>query len=258
MDLGVFEARMDNYSVAEPLFRRAETVTEGAFPLLESQCALSLGALCQRMAHPDEAEKFYTRAGELLARRLGAEHPEVFICQYYLATVCDAKGDYAKAEQLLKGCASYFSNPPPRFKTRKLDPTFYNDQVYRGPFQPNYVYAADSLNRLARIYQRQNRAADAEACLTESLKLADANLPKGDPEIQAALDRLVGYQLAQRNYPGAETVLVEFLKSREKVLGTDHGMILRANETLASVYEMENKHSEAEALRKRIREMPRK
>lgn len=248
-DLGVLYARTGHYADAEPLMRRAVAIRKGDPHFeLEAGCNLLLGFVCGKLGEYQDAEKAYLRAEEVLSRKLRPDHPAVLHCTFQRALLYTDQGDFGKAEPLLKKCVNMFQHPASRMTMRQTDPALHGVQVFWGTFKPDYASALEGLSRLASIYTSENRTADAESCLKDSLNLVDEYAAKDDPHLLATLDELSKFYVTTSNYPAAEPLMNRLTSIEKKKYGATNKSTLSAETALANLYTKENKNADASAL----------
>ena len=171
-----------------------------------------------------EAEPRYTRALEIRARQLGADHPDVATSLNNLAGLYRAQGRYAEAE--------------PRY-TRALE-------IYERQLGADHPAVATSLNNLAALYQAQGRYAEAEPRYTRALEIRARQLGADHPDVASSLNNLAGLYYAQGRYAEAEPLFTRALEIYERQLGADHPAVATSLNNLAGLYEAQGRYAEAE------------
>jgi CHAT domain-containing protein/Flp pilus assembly protein TadD len=118
-----------------------------------------------------------------------------------------------------------------------------------GPNQPNVV--AIVLNRLAMLYAKDGRYADAETFYQRSLTLRAKARGPFHPDVATVLNNLAALYLAQGRYADAESPLKRSLAIREKALGPAHLNVAATLNNLAELYRLQGRYTDAEPLIKR-------
>jgi tetratricopeptide (TPR) repeat protein len=254
-ELGDFYTRVNRFAEAEPLLQRAATIRRGdPSPLVEANVNFLLGYACIQLRHYDDAEKALLRARELFSRKSGSDSPPAAQCMYYLGVVYDDKGDYTKAEPMLKRSASLFEHPATRLKMHNNNDPAANagSDVWISKYRPDYIYAIEAQARLGAVYSTQDQKAQAETCFKTAIKLLDERLAKSDPLASGALSQITAVLLARTNYAGAEPFLQRAVALAEKTQGPDQPATLNAKSSLAAAYMYEGKYDEAETTYKQL------
>jgi tetratricopeptide (TPR) repeat protein len=118
----------------------------------------------------------------------------------------------------------------------------------------NDFYLALSMSRIADVYQRQKKFAEAESLFKQSLALAEKAKGPGKNVVLMSLNSLGTLYLAQNNLPKAETHLkrvIEMLDGATSSDLTSERYLPTAMDNLAVVYRSQKKFGQAEALYKR-------
>lgn len=249
VDLANVEVDTKNLAAAEPLLREAAEIRhDDPDPVLEARCLYEFALVSEELGHYDDVAKSFQRAEELFSRKLGPNHPMAVLCAFRRGTVYFKQGDYAQAEPLLKHSFNLFRNPATRISLRNADPAVYGLRLYRTIRRPNYAYALEAASLLSVIYIHENRPAEAESSLKDSLKLVDEYAGNNDPAIPEVLKGLSAFYFSMTNYAATDPILERLAKFQQKNLGETNEATLATQSSLARVYELEKKNTEAEAL----------
>src|SRR5262249_39182248 len=106
---------------------------------------------------------------------------------------------------------------------------------------------ARTLNRLAVIFQREGKLADADTLLRNRLPCLRARLPADDPQLAAALSQLASILLAEQKFVEAEEMAGECLAVREKRLPEDW-VTFNSRSMMGGALLGQQKYAEAEPL----------
>ncbi|GAB4468194.1 MAG: hypothetical protein OHK0037_25540 [Elainellaceae cyanobacterium] len=107
---------------------------------------------------------------------------------------------------------------------------------------------ASSLDRLATIYQKQGRYAEAEPLFRRVLQLREQHLGPAHPEVATALNNLALLYQAEGRYYEAEPLFQRALAIDEQVYDPRHLEVATDLHNLAGLYQDQGRYDEAEAL----------
>jgi tetratricopeptide (TPR) repeat protein len=145
-----------------------------------------------------EAERLLKRA--LRIARKTHSHPSLASMLHNLGVVYQARGNYAKAEPLLRRALGERERA----------------------FGPDHPEVVNSLNNLGVVYRKRHRFAQAERSLQRALVITERILDPEHPFVAASLDRLGFLYEDLHRYERAETLFSRSLAIREKAFGPDH------------------------------------
>ena len=173
--LARFYVEQHRYSDAEPLFRRFVEIREADRP-----SDSSLPHYLQELATVCEAQEKYAAAEELYRRALKLseemDRPKDFLIVRALADLarfCEARGRYSEAEDLSgRGLAIVEE----KIRRHTAEATrgwrrWSNDKNLEGLIKRARVPISEALDRLAEIYERQDKYAESEPLRRRSLDI---------------------------------------------------------------------------------------
>ena len=166
------------YSVAEPLYRRAVDMGERLLGAEHPDLAVwlnNLAGLLHSTNRLSEAEPLYRRALAIDEASYGPDHPEVAIRLNNLATLLEAKGDWSQSPDLYRRALAI-------------------DEKSYGPDHPN---VAIRLSNLADTLARTGRLPEALPLAQHAKNIRDASLPDGHPDRESIANFLQMLELAQ-------------------------------------------------------------
>jgi hypothetical protein len=142
----------------------------------------------------------------LRERLLGPEDPEVATSSDNLGILYLERGDYERAEALLKRALA--------IREKAL-----------GPEHPD---VARSLNNLATLYFRLRRLEEDEAAIKRALSILQRILPAGHPDIATVLNNLAELYEAESRFQEADAIYGQALAMRERALPPGHPEIAQS------------------------------
>jgi tetratricopeptide (TPR) repeat protein len=259
-----------DYDEAEPLYRRALAMVEGAHEpenTLVLNCLSMLAQLLRKRARFEEAEVMCRRVVEL-RNKLGGpaiDHAEAFD---NLALVLAEEEKYGEAEELFRRALAISEKevgPEHRKTGTKLcnlatmlwsqrrfgeaESLFRSalaiDEKVLGVNHPSLVFTLDGL---ANTLHNLGRYQEAEALLRRSLKLCEENLGPEHPDTAVCLNNLGSLLRAQSRFAEAEPLLRRALKVHQKKMGHDHPLTMRMASNLFVALVRSGNHVEAESM----------
>jgi tetratricopeptide (TPR) repeat protein len=120
---------------------------------------------------------------------------------------------------------------------------------------PEHRDTADSLTKLAWLYEDQGEYTKAEPLSMRALAIKERALGPEHPDTATSLDSLAKIYRDQRRYAEAEPLAQRALAIREKVLGPEHPDTATSLNNLAALYRAENDYSKANLLYQRALEI---
>jgi CHAT domain-containing protein/Tfp pilus assembly protein PilF len=224
--------RANRYAEAEPLFRRAASITEKRFGPEHLNTALSLNNLAlvyDAQRRYAEAEPLFRRVLEIREKVLGPEHPDTALSLNALAQIYNLQDHHAKAESLHRRALAI---------REKILGSDHSD-------------TAMSLNNLGEVYKRQGRYSEAEPLFRRALAIWEKVLGPEHPNTAHILNNLATVNERQGHYAKAEPFYRRTLAIREKMLGPEHPNTAYILNELANVTERQGHYAEAEPLYRR-------
>ncbi len=149
---------------AEPYYRRALAIAQGAFPPEHPRVAThlnNLALLLQATNRLGEAEPLMRRALAIDEASYGPDHPDVAIDLNNLALLLQATNRLGEAEPLMRRALAI-------------------DEASYGPDHPR---VATHLNNLARLLQATNRLGEAEPLMRRALAIDEASYGPDHPDV---------------------------------------------------------------------------
>jgi tetratricopeptide (TPR) repeat protein len=229
--LAILYQAQGRYAEAEPLYRRALTITEKSLgPGHRSVAVLNnLAELYHAQGRYAEAEVLYKRGLAINEKALGPTHSDVSNSLSNLALLYQDQGRYAEAEGLFKRSLAI-------------------SQKLGGLKHPALV---SSLNNLAVMYQAQGRYTEAEPLYRRALEINETARGLNHPEVSVSLNNLASLFRDQRRFAEAELLYKRALDITEQSLGPDDANLGATLNNLALLYRDQDRYAEAEPLLKR-------
>jgi tetratricopeptide (TPR) repeat protein/transcriptional regulator with XRE-family HTH domain len=229
---GIYLREHASYSLAEPLFQRAQAIAEKQPEPEHLQVAQSLhnlGLLYWEQGKYELAEPCYQRALRIRERTLGPHHPEVAHSLNNLGTLYWQQGKYELVEPLLQ---------------RAL-------HIREQALGPHHPEVAKSLNNLGNLYRLQGQYALAEPLLLRTLHIQEQALGPEHPQVAYPLNNLGNLYRLQGKYELAEPVQQRALHIWEQALGPQHPEVVRSLNNLGELYILQGQYELAEPLLQR-------
>jgi tetratricopeptide (TPR) repeat protein len=230
--LGLLYHTQAQYSVAEPLLRRALIVYEhlqGSEGPTVATALTNLAWLLRATNQLKEAEPLMRRALAIGEHSLGPDHPKVAIRLNNLALLLQDTNRLADAEPLM-------------YRALAIDEAVYG---------PDHPEVALDLNNLARLLHEANRLDEAELLCKRALAIDEAAYGPDHPEVALDLNNLARL-LHEANRPDeAEPLYKRALAIDEKSYGPDHPDVAGVLNNLAQLLQDTNRLAEAERLMRR-------
>ncbi len=217
---------------AEPLMRRALTITEQSYGSEHPRVAPDLNNLAKLLQDTnrlEEAEPLLRRALAITEQSYGSEHPEVAIFLNNLATLLQATNRLAEAEPLLR-------------RALTIDEASYGKE---------HPHVARDLNNLALLLQATNRLAEAEPLTRRALAIDEHSYGLEHPRVAIDLNNLAQLLQATHRLAEAEPLMRRALTITEQSYGSDHPEAARGLNNLATLLQATHRLAEAEPLMRR-------
>ncbi len=160
---------------------------------------------------------------------LGPDDPGVAKALNNLARAYELKGEYAKAESLLRRALPIWEKA-------------------LGPDHPEVAFAVDGL---ARVYFSNGDYAAAEPLFLRALAIREKALGPDHTEVATTLNNLAVLYRHKGDYAKAEPLLLRDLAITEKGLGPNHAFVAPTLTNLAVIYQMQGDDGRAEPLYQR-------
>jgi tetratricopeptide (TPR) repeat protein len=225
-------------------------------------------ALCH-LGKYEEAERFFTQT--LKAAQAWPEtNPEGFKMHPYLwrnlCRVYTARGQYAKAEELLRKSIRGYGWDVEYGVNLRYSTELAN--VYRewGKYDKAEALFDKTLNALrqikgdehfltilcmyglVRFYVDQSRFDEAETLFIEALPIARRRLREDHPVLLRFVHARALLHCKQQQYAEAESMFKEALQGRQRELGQDHPDTLESKHDLGVLYTLQARYQDAESL----------
>jgi len=230
--LGAAFTATAQHDKAEPLLRRALTITEQALGPDHADTAPSLNNLAEVLSAKGdnaEAEPLFRRGLAIYEKALGPDHPRTAESINNLAVLLSRKGDYAEAEPLLRRALAICEKA-------------------LGSGHPN---TATSLNNLSALLRSKGDYAGAEPLFRRALAIREKALGPDHPHTAISLNNLAELLRAKGDYVGAEPLSRRGLAITEKALGPDHPEAANSLNNLALLLSAKGDDTGAEPLTRR-------
>ena len=237
--LAVMHQDQGNFRVAEGYFRQASEIRRVAFG--EDHVAYAMGlnnlaSLYQEMRDFDSAQKYFTAALDLFKAKLGTDSPYYASGLKNLAVLALERGDLPQAESLIHQAIDIFK------------------KALGGQHatHPNYAIC---LREQGRIEHQKGELKSAERLLTEALTILRGSAGFDHPSYAKTQLHLGEVYLDLKNYPAAEPLLADSLKSREKMFGPQHPDVLKNLTAYARLLRGTGREAEAAKYEARARSL---
>jgi len=188
-----------------------------------TQTLIDLGYLLQGQRQLSEAEALHREALEIRRKLLGPEHPDVADAMNVLASDLQGRGRYAEAVEIQRPAIAIARK---QVGSKKLDGILFS-------------YGTSLLGC--------GKLDEAEAALRESLAMRRTNGSDG-PQVAWNLELIARIMLRRGKLAEAETLLLECLDIRSRVLPSDHWMIASGKSWLGMTLTRQGRYAEAEPL----------
>lgn len=228
LNLGDYYCEQGDFEKAEPLLKNSLMAQEKMLGKENKDVAISkasLANLYDEIGEYDKAELLFADAKFIIEKKLGVNHPEYAKTLYNYSLHYLNSGNYPMAELMFKETKSITEN------------TNKNESFY--PY---------SLHGLGVVYLKTGRYKEAESLLLEAINIRKETIGKNHPEYAASLHRLGNLYMEMGMLEKSEKCFLEAKRIREKKLGKKHLFYLGVTKDLASLYELEHKYAESEAL----------
>jgi tetratricopeptide (TPR) repeat protein len=229
-DLGLFNQTKAQFKEAEPLLRRALTITEATCGSYHLQTAIGLNNLAsclQAMHRFAEAEPLLRRALAINEDALGRVHPGISKCLNNLAELLRVTNRYSEAEALMRQVV----------------------EIDEHGHDPSGL--ATALSNLAALLRETNRLSEAEPLMRRALAIAEEHYNPVHPDVANRLANLAQLLQDTNRLSEAESLMHRALAISEDCYGPDHPRVANDLMNLASLLRDTNRLSEAEPLMRR-------
>ena len=108
-----------------------------------------------------------------------------------------------------------------------------------------------TLDTLAKLYEGQNRKAEAELLYRQALTVLEASLGPEHVSTAATRENLGGLLKATKQLDEAEQLLLQALATKERVFGGNHPTVAKTLSQLGDLYRLQGKQEQADARFKR-------
>ena len=184
----------------------------------------NLGYLYEHTDDFKKAETFYLQSVSIRKKILPFNHPDYFVSLQNLANLYIKSRQYSKAEVFSLQIAEQIKKKP-------------------GITSPEY---AEALNRLALAYDGQKKYDQAEQHYLQSLHILRTT--NSTDLFLSFLNNLAIHYNNRNNILKAESVYLELIANRKKILGEEHVEYIEAIFDLAALYSRAEKYVKAEPL----------
>jgi tetratricopeptide (TPR) repeat protein len=220
------------YTRADPLMRRALTITEARFGKDDPNVAAALNnlaVLLQGTNRLAEAEPLLLRTLAIYEANLGKDHPSVATALNDLADLLQETNRIREAEPLLRRALS----------------------IYEASLGKDHPSVATALNNLALLLRDTSRLDEAALMLRRALAIDEASYGKDHPNVASRLNNLSQVLQTSKRFGEAETLIRRALAITEASLGKDHPNVATVLNNLATLLLLTNRVGEAEQLMRR-------
>ncbi|MGA2964596.1 MAG: tetratricopeptide repeat protein [Terriglobales bacterium] len=221
-----------DYADAEPLYRRALTISENALGADHPHVATylsNLGSLFHLRGDYADAETLYRRALAIVQKALGPDSLVEGTILGNLASVRQDEADYAGAEPLYRRALA----------------------IREKALGPEHPVTAAALHNLASLLQDNGDYAGAEPLFRRALAILETSVGPDHPNVADVLNGLATLLQHRADYAGAEPLFRRALAIREKALGPDHPETAESLNNLAELLRLKKDYDGAEPLFRR-------
>jgi len=221
-----------------------------------------------RQGNFEEALARCTETCELARRELGEEHPEFGSCINNLASIYETRGEYGRAEPLLKQSLEiskkvHGENDPDfalalnNLANLYLETGRYAEaeplnlralEIIRAGAGEDNAFFVKSLNNLASLYMRMGNYVEVEPLYKKAAGILLKISGEDQPDYAIVLNNLAKYYYYIGRYPEAESTYQKSLDVSRKAVGEQHPIYARTLNNLGSVYEAMGNYARAEQL----------
>lgn len=227
--LGLMYLTKCHYAEAEPLMRRALSITETCFGVENPEITSylnNLALLLQDTNRLTEAELLIRQKLSIDVTNFGTEHPKIAVGLNNLAQLLQDTNRLAEAEPLMR-------------QALIIDETCF------GEHHPN---VACDLNNLALLLQDTNRLAEAEPLMWRALRIDETYFGPDHPTVARDLNNIAQLLQDTNRLTEAEPMMRRALSIDETSLGTRHPMVARDLNNLAQLLQDTNRLAETEPM----------
>ncbi len=272
--LGLFYDSRAEWSLAEPMYRRALAIDEQSYGPDHPEVATDLNNLAELLRATNrlaEAEPMYRRALSIDEQSYGPDHPNVATDLNNLAGLLRATNRLAEAEPMYRRVLAIdeqsYGPDHPKVATRlnnlagllgatnrlaEAEPMFRRalaiDEQSYGPDHPN---VARDLNNLALLLEATDRLDEAEPMYRRVASIFEKSLGPDHPNVATALNNLAGLLGSTNRLTEAEPMYRRALAIDEQSYGPDHPNVATRLNNLAGLLRATNRLTEAEPMYRR-------
>ncbi|MEM9292208.1 MAG: tetratricopeptide repeat protein [Acidobacteriota bacterium] len=229
---GVLLYYLARFDEAEPLLRRALSISESSYGADHPQVAADLNNLAVLLRDTNrlsEVEPLFRRALSISESSYGADHPQVAMGLNNLAALLKGTSRLSEAEPLYRRALS----------------------ISESSYGADHPQVATGLNNLAALLKDTNRLSEAEPLLRRALSISESSYGADHPEVAISLNNLALLLQDTNRLSEAEPLLRRALSIRESSYGADHPEVAISLNNLATLLKGTNRLSEAEPLYRR-------
>jgi len=249
--LGLFEVSDPSHSKGEKITAK-NLLDAGAIrveselanqPIVQQMMRRVLGEVYYKLGDVDQAEKLLNNALTQQRKIFGENNLEVATTKLALASLYQYSGDFQRAEPLFQevlNIRKYLLGGEHFDVVESLDSLGFFEQT-RGDYQTALTYyqraysmgkrltnkdnesLAETMKNLGTLYQILDRVDEAETFFNDALAMQKRLYNGGPhPQIDNTKRELAGIYRNSRRFEKAESLYLELIESREKMLGPDH------------------------------------
>jgi tetratricopeptide (TPR) repeat protein len=230
--MGYYLDQRAQYSVAEPILRRALTIHEQTLGVSHSDTYVSLNNLAMllfKLGRYETAEPLLVRTLNNRLESFGEKHLDTAFSINNIAGLYDKQGRHEEAEALY-------------LRALKIR------QELLGFDHPG---TANSINNLGTLYFKMGRYREAEPLFVHALAINEQSLGTNHPVTSTTINNLAMLYVTLEHFVEAEPLLERALDISEKSLGCNHPETATSFHSLGVLYFRQGRYSEAEPLVRR-------
>lgn len=272
--LGLYLAKLANFSQAESLYRRAIKIYEDSLGPDHTEVAVCLNNLAILLAEVQqftEAEQLQQKAFEIRQKIFGPNHPNVGLSLNNVAAMWDQKNRLDVAEPLYRRAIEIYTASDGSndrmialvtnnlgvllSKSNRPDEA---ESMYRkalnlreGLYGSNHPEVASSIHDLAFLLEQTARFDEVESMYRTALRIREETYRQSHPETAQSLHDLAVFLKKKGRKRESEPLLRRALSMREDLYGVNHARIIPSLNELAGLLEDMDLKNEAESLYRR-------
>jgi tetratricopeptide (TPR) repeat protein len=230
--LGLYLAKIANFSQAESLYRRAIKIYEdslGPDHIEVADCLNNLAILLADIQQYGDAEPLQQRAFEIRQKIFGPNHPNVGLSLNNVAALWDQKNRSDVAEPLYRRAI----------------------EIYKSSGVKNDRTIATITNNLAVLLGGTNRPEEAESMYRQALRMREELYGSNHPEVASSIHDLAFLLESTARHEEVESMYRSALKIREEAYGLSHPDVGQSLHDLAAFLRKKGRNEEAESLFRR-------